>query len=71
MARVAVIGEEMRVQGFGLVGAVVCPATGADAVRAAWQTLADDIAVVLLTPTAASALADLSTGTRLTVVMPQ
>jgi vacuolar-type H+-ATPase subunit F/Vma7 len=70
MARVAVIGEEVRVLGFGLAGALVCPAPDDDAVRAAWRVLADDVAVVVLTPAAATALADTQPGRRLTVVMP-
>jgi vacuolar-type H+-ATPase subunit F/Vma7 len=71
MPRVAVIGEASRVQGFALAGAVVCPVTGPDSVRAAWAGLADDITVVLLTPAAADALDATSVGDRLTVVMPR
>jgi vacuolar-type H+-ATPase subunit F/Vma7 len=73
MPRVAVIGEEPRVQGFALAGAEVCPATDPGEVRAAWAGLADDVAVVVLTPLAADALAttlDTTSGHRLTVVMP-
>ena len=70
MARVAVIGEDVRVEGFGLAGALVCPAYGDDAVRAAWDGLAEDVAVVLLTPAAAAALAGVAPGVRLTAVMP-
>jgi len=71
MAHVAVIGEDVRVQGFGLAGAIVCVASGTAAVRAAWRALADDVAVVVLTPEAARALADIPPGSRLTVVMPE
>ena len=71
MARVAVIGEDTRVQGFRLAGAIVCPAHGTDEVRAAWQALSDDVAVVVLTAVASAALADTPTGRRLTVVMPE
>lgn len=71
MARVAVIGEDVRVQGFGLAGAIVCAASGSAAVQAAWRALSDDVAVVVLTPDAARALADTSPGRRLTVVMPE
>jgi vacuolar-type H+-ATPase subunit F/Vma7 len=70
MARVAVIGEQVRVEGFGLAGALVVPASGEAAVRAAWEALAADVAVVLLTPLAAAALGELAPGHRLTVVMP-
>jgi vacuolar-type H+-ATPase subunit F/Vma7 len=71
MPRVAVIGEETRVQGFALAGAVVCPANEPGDIRAAWAGLADDIAVVLLTPAAAEALDSTPVGDRLTVVMPK
>ena len=70
MGRVAVIGEDVRVEGFGLAGALVRPAYGEDAVRAAWDGLAEDVVVVLLTPAAATALAGVAPGGRLTVVMP-
>lgn len=71
MRRAAVIGEQARVQGFALAGAVVCPAAGPDAVLAAWTALADDIAVVLLTPAAADVLESIPAGDRLIVVMPR
>ncbi|MBF4764514.1 hypothetical protein ISU07_15380 [Nocardioides islandensis] len=70
MARVAVIGERSRVQGFGLAGAEVRPAAGPAEVRAAWSGLGADVAVVVLTPAAAAVLAGTPTGDRLTVVMP-
>lgn len=70
MARVAVIGEQTRVQGFALAGAEVCPATEPEAVRASWAGLATDVVVVVLTPEAADALAGTPVGDRLTVVMP-
>jgi len=70
MSRIAVIGEQTRVQGFALAGADVCEATDPDAVRAAWTSLAVDVAVVILTPAAADALAATPAGDRLTVVMP-
>ncbi len=70
MSRIAVIGEQTRVQGFALAGAEVCPATEPDAVRAAWASLAGDVAVVILTPAAADALVGTPAGDRLTVVMP-
>lgn len=70
MSRVAVIGEQGQVQGFSLAGAEVRVATTPQDVRAAWHDLPDDVAVVILTPLASDALADLTTGDRLTVVMP-
>jgi len=71
VSRVAAIGAQVRVQGFALAGAVVHVAEDAEAARAAWDALADDVAVVVLTPAAARALAEADTGGRLTVVMPQ
>ena len=73
VAGVAVVGEQLRVQGFTLAGAVVLAADDAAAVRSAWASLGDDVAVVVLTPRAAAVLeAELAAGrpTPLTVVMP-
>jgi vacuolar-type H+-ATPase subunit F/Vma7 len=56
MQRIAALGEEVRVQGYALAGAVVIAADGPEAVRSAWRTLPEDIAVVVLTPAAAAAL---------------
>jgi len=68
---IAVIGEQTRVQGFGLAGALVHVTENAEAVRAAWDALDDDVAVVILTPAAAHALPDaVASESRLTVVMP-
>ncbi|MET7339364.1 V-type ATP synthase subunit F [Nonomuraea sp. NPDC005650] len=69
MAIVAVIGEAVRVVGFRLAGAVVLPADTPGAARAAWASLGDDVAVVILTPEAAEAVGE-QAGERLTVVMP-
>jgi vacuolar-type H+-ATPase subunit F/Vma7 len=73
MAGVAVVGERVRVQGFALAGALVAAADDAAAVRSAWAALGDDVAVVVLTPRAAQALADVllaAAGAPLTVVLP-
>lgn len=68
---VAVIGEDVLIQGYGLAGARVLAAEEADAVRAAWRSLTPDVGVVILTPAAASALDGEMTGEwPLTVVMP-
>jgi vacuolar-type H+-ATPase subunit F/Vma7 len=72
MARAAVIGEATRTAGFSLVGATVLPAETQDEVRAAWLSLPADIAVVVLTPSAAAWLGE-APGSRpgaLSVVMP-
>ena len=69
--RVAVLGEEPRVQGFALAGALVLVAGDAAAVRSRWAALPTDVPVVVLTPGAAAALRDrLPDPHRLTVVMP-
>jgi vacuolar-type H+-ATPase subunit F/Vma7 len=73
VARVAVLGEPLQVQGFILAGAVVLAADDPAAVRSAWASLGDDVAVVVLTPRAAAALEpELAAGgaAPLTVVLP-
>jgi vacuolar-type H+-ATPase subunit F/Vma7 len=71
MARVAVVGELVRVQGFDLAGALVLAAEDAAGVRAAWGSLDAEVAVVVLTDRAAAALGDeLERRWPLTVVMP-
>lgn len=73
MGAIAAIGSRPRVQGFALAGALVVAAETPDAVRSAWDGLDTDVVLVILTPSAAAALAgrldDLS-ATRLTAVMP-
>lgn len=72
MAGIAVIGAGTLVAGYGLAGAVVLAAEDDDSVRAAWDGLPEDVAVVVLTAAAARALgeATATTGTPLAVVMP-
>lgn len=68
---VAVLGEPVRVDGYALAGAMVCPAESAQEARIAWAALPDDVALVVLTPMAAVALGDeLGHSRVLTVVMP-
>ena len=43
MARVAVIGEQVSVQGYALAGAVVLVAEDADAAQHAWDALSEDV----------------------------
>ncbi len=51
------IGEALRISGYGLAGAVLCPAGDqAEAVRG-FRALPADVAVVVLTPQAAGWLA--------------
>lgn len=57
MPRAAIIGESLRIYGYGLAGALLCPASDqADAVGA-WHQLPGDVAVAVLTPQAATWLA--------------
>lgn len=72
MGQVAVIGEELRIQGFALAGALTCPAADAAAAREAWRRLSSGVDVAILTASAARWLAD-DLALRpdvLTVVMP-
>lgn len=62
MSRVAMIGEPLRIQGYGLAGAVLCPASDRAAAIQAWHDLPDDIAVAVLTPAAAHWLAGETAG---------
>lgn len=59
MTRAAAIGEHARVVGYALAGVEVRPAEDPAAARAAWQALAADVGLVLLTPAAHAAVADL------------
>jgi vacuolar-type H+-ATPase subunit F/Vma7 len=53
MSRAAVIGEDLRIGGYALAGAVLCPASGETEALRAWRDLPEDVAVVVLTPSAA------------------
>ncbi|GAA4077334.1 V-type ATP synthase subunit F [Actinomadura miaoliensis] len=71
MGRIAVLGEDARVRGFALAGALVRPADGPREVAEAWNTLPADVRVVILTPRAAEHLKSAHLEhERLTVVMP-
>ena len=72
MSRVAIIGEELRVQGYALAGGVVCVADDEVSARRAWQKLPGDVAVVVLSARAAGWLASELAGRPglLPVVMP-
>jgi vacuolar-type H+-ATPase subunit F/Vma7 len=56
VGRIAVLGEDARVTGFGLAGALVRPADGPREVEEAWDALPTDVQVVILTPRAAEHL---------------
>lgn len=72
MGALVALGEAVRVDGFALAGAIVRRAEDPEAVHRAWRSLPDDVAVVVLTPMAAAALAgEEALRTRvLSVVMP-
>ena len=54
----AVIGEAVRTGGFALVGAMVITAEDAGQARTAWDSLPSDVAVLVLTASAAAWLGD-------------
>lgn len=58
MGGAVAIGEQVRVAGWALAGVKVVDAEGAPAVRQAWRTVDDDVALVILTAAAADHLAD-------------
>lgn len=69
--RLAAIGAAAQIRGYALAGVTVSVADDAEAVRRAWQTLAPDVTVVILTAAAARALHDvIGTAARMTAVLP-
>jgi vacuolar-type H+-ATPase subunit F/Vma7 len=73
VSRIVAIGETERLRGFGFAGVDVIAADDPAAAQAAWQALASDVALVILTPDACAALGgdDLDPrAERLWVVMP-
>lgn len=71
MGSIVVLGEEALVTAFGLGGATVAPAEDAESARRAWDSLPDDVALVVLTARAASSLrSERSRDGVLRVVMP-
>ena len=72
MARIAAIGERLRIVGLASAGVQLRAAERPDAVRAAWHGLPPDVQLVILTPVAAAALdpAALDAAGPLIVVMP-
>jgi vacuolar-type H+-ATPase subunit F/Vma7 len=56
MGRIAAIGAEAEVRGFGLAGVLVLPAEDDESARAAWRALPADVALVILGPGAAAAV---------------
>jgi hypothetical protein len=58
VARAAVIGEPLLFYGYGLAGALLCPASDQAAAVRAWKGLPADVSVAILTEQAARWLAD-------------
>jgi len=57
MGRIAALGERNRIQALTVAGAEPYPAATAQEALAAWRDLPADVAVLVLTPQAAAALA--------------
>lgn len=70
MGGIAVIGETTRVAALGLAGVLVVPAEDPEQVLAAWESLPDDVTLVLLTPAAARQPRPAAGRDVLTAVMP-
>jgi vacuolar-type H+-ATPase subunit F/Vma7 len=71
MSRILAIGSFTELAGYALVGVEVVEAEDPDDVRSAWDTLAADVALVLLTARARASLpAKLSAEGPLWVVLP-
>lgn len=71
MSRIAALGRWAELAGYELVGIEVVDAAEPRSVRAAWDGLPGDVAVVLLTAEARRALPDpLLPSRRLWVVIP-
>jgi vacuolar-type H+-ATPase subunit F/Vma7 len=72
MSRIAALGRWTELAGYALAGIDVVDAPAPDEVRAAWNGLPDDVAVVLLTAEARRALPDpLLPAERLWAVLPE
>jgi vacuolar-type H+-ATPase subunit F/Vma7 len=73
MSHIVAIGERERLRGFALAGVEVAAADDPAETRAAWDSLAPEVALVILTPAAHAALSGSELdrrGQRLWVVMP-
>jgi hypothetical protein len=72
MSTIAALGSWTELAGYALAGIDVVDAPTVDDVRAAWDGLPDDVAVVLLTAEARRALPDrLLPAERLWAVLPE
>ncbi len=58
MSRIVAIGERELVDGYGLAGVQVLPASDTTSVRRAYAEVEGDAGLLILTPAAEAALAD-------------
>jgi vacuolar-type H+-ATPase subunit F/Vma7 len=65
------IGERERVRALALAGVRVLPADDAEAARAAWEALAEEFGLVILTTAARDAVAPSEQDKHLWVVIPE
>jgi vacuolar-type H+-ATPase subunit F/Vma7 len=56
MSRAVAIGEEALLEGWALAGVEIVPAGDARSVQEAWESLDPDVVLVVLTPSARTAL---------------
>ncbi|MEU6017387.1 V-type ATP synthase subunit F [Streptomyces sp. NPDC047515] len=72
MGRVVAIGTRARVAGLSLAGVSVLVAEDPEAVRRAWQSVSDEVTLVIVTPAAAEVLSrtQLESTRPLIAVMP-
>jgi vacuolar-type H+-ATPase subunit F/Vma7 len=71
-ARIAAIGEARLVRGYGLAGVAVTVAEDEQTARNAWRALEPAIALVVVTASAARAIAAAGgPGSRLLAVLPE
>ena len=70
--RVLALGEPALLAGYALAGATVVGASGSAEVCRVWDSLGEDVALVVLTPAAAAALGERRNlgGSCLSVVVP-
>ncbi len=72
MSRIAALGRWTELAGYALAGVEVVDVRDPEAVRRAWDGLADDVAVVILTAEARRCLPDpLTPRARLSAVLPE
>jgi vacuolar-type H+-ATPase subunit F/Vma7 len=58
VSRVVAIGSGLELAGYALAGVEVAEADDSEAVRRAWESLDEDVSLLLLTRDAAAALPD-------------